>query len=289
LLSNALLPQRCGILKTVGMNKEKKMRFKTGFGFLAALLLGCTTLHADIVDYVVGQNGFSMQDTELSERSSSDVNGSNEDMAIRAGYFGNETSASMVLLSFDGLLSLVNPGEALIGDEIIRATLTLHLGSVTPVVPNYRLSDGLQINNGVPYTIYGLSAAAEGWDQATASFDTMGGFGALTEIGDAFETGDLTSGGTLDLDLTEALKALVDGTFSGIVIGTMDDYAFTENFFMKSSENSDPALRPTLSVDQIPEPAVISFLGLGGGIIMGANRLLRRGRTPRTPALPLQA
>ena len=131
-------------------------------------------------------------------------------------------------------------------------------------------------------SVRGLTPAAADWNEATATWNNK----------DASATGWDGSGGTIQtalsatygtatydeanenswvsIDITDALKAYKDGTISGIVL-TSDGTHFGNAFSFDSSENlSGNGL--VIAVDQVPEPAVVSFIGIGAGAFYMARK-----------------
>ena len=133
-------------------------------------------------------------------------------------------------------------------------------------------------------TIRGLTPDAGDWDEATASWNNK----------DATGTGWDGSGGTIEtkltettygtatydeanelswvsIDITAALKAYYEGEIGGIVL-TSDGIHNDNAISFDSSENiSGNGL--VIAVDQVPEPAVIAFLGIGAGAFYVARKL----------------
>lgn len=133
-------------------------------------------------------------------------------------------------------------------------------------------------------TVRGLIPGVADWDEATASWNNK----------DATETGWDGSGGTIQtalststygtttydeanelswvsIDITDALKAYYEGEIGGIAL-TSDGTHFDNAFSFDSSENlSGNGL--VIAVDQVPEPAVVAFIGIGAGAFYVARRL----------------
>ena len=85
----------------------------------------------------------------------------------------------------------------------------------------------------------------------------------------------------MGIDITDALKAYKDGTIGGIVL-TSDGTHFDNAFSFDAKENSS-GNGLVVVVDQVPEPAVLSFIGIGASAFY-ISRRVRRKKEAYAPA-----
>jgi hypothetical protein len=123
-------------------------------------------------------------------------------------------------------------------------------------------------------TIRGLIPDVADWNEAAASWnnkdatgtgwDGAGGTIQSTLNTETYGTAtydEANEDSWVSIDITDALKAYKEGEIGGIVL-TSDGIHNDNRFSFDSAENlSGNGL--VIAVDQIPEPAVVSFLGIG--------------------------
>jgi hypothetical protein len=242
---------------------------------------------ADIVIYTsssanAGQTGdavqtYTLRDASLSAGLASDNPGGALDNVQATGMnvfpAGGPTYA---LLSFDALFSGAE-GSKIGGD-----------GSNINSANLFMYQNGNSTGSGT-LTIRGLSAGASDWNEGAATWNnkdgTSGGWdGANGDISGALLDGDYgtysysdgDANSWISIDITGALQAYAEGTIGGIVLIT-DGTHNGNRFSFDSSENAS-GNGAVLRVDQIPEPAVASFMLIGSAYML-VNRRMRRTET----------
>lgn len=133
----------------------------------------------------------------------------------------------------------------------------------------------------VTWNIIGLPSGDSVWDTASMSWNDINGAGAGDWTGGtlgtaaaaglsfgSFATSGLGVDANVNVDITSAFKAYLDGTIGGIAFVNLSNgsslTAADQRLVMFSDDNATAALRPGLLVTQaIPEPSA-SLLGLLG-------------------------
>ena len=254
--------------------------------FLLPLLGICLTpfiVSADLVIYTSGSadagltgdatQAYTLRDASLTE---SDPNtaygGAGNNNVQLSGTSVIYTSKSYSLYSFDGLLSGTEGSKIGSGADINSARLNLFQNG------NSLLSGTL--------TIRGLSTGASDWNEGTATWNNKdssgtgwdGAGGTIdTALSGSYGTYNFSDGnsGWVPIDLTAALQAYADGTIGGIVLTTDSTGPFTRPLFSVDSKENPSGNSAVLRVDQIPEPAVASFMLIGSAAFYVVRRMKR--------------
>jgi hypothetical protein len=173
--------------------------------------------------------------------------GSNDLGAVDRGFVDGVNQQS--LLSFDNIIG-IGIGQILSGSTVNSATLSLQVQ-----------------NAGQDFTVHRMVA---NWSETTATYNnfqlngnTMGGLQAdnlEASSASIFVDAPASLPGSVDIDVTSDVQAWVNGTsnFGWGFIGAGDDI-----FTWWSSDASNAADRPLLTVDFTPIPEASSVLCLG--------------------------
>jgi hypothetical protein len=143
------------------------------------------------------------------------------------------------------------------------------INSVTFRLTN--LNTGESDNGGDPVEIWALPDAYDGWDEAVLDWNQATSTYANDPLNRGFTAGQAVGSGTCNagkgvwtdfaLDVAK-MQALVDADSDGLITLTLA--AMTSSYFC-DSENSQSSYRPGLIWDyEVPEPATLSLLVLGG-------------------------
>ena len=254
--------------------------------FLLPLLGICLTpfiVSADLVIYTSGSadagltgdatQAFTLRDASLTESSPDTAYGGAGNNNVQlSGTSVIYTSKSYSLYSFDGLLSGTEGSKIGSGADINSARLNLFQNG------NSLLSGTL--------TIRGLSTGASDWNEGTATWNNKdssgtgwdGAGGTIdTALSGSYGTYNFSDGnsGWVPIDLTAALQAYADGTIGGIVLTTDSTGPFTRPLFSVDSKENPSGNSAVLRVDQIPEPAVASFMLIGSAAFYVVRRMKR--------------
>jgi hypothetical protein len=196
--------------------------------------------------------------------------GSGATQVSRPNLLGEEEAVA--IWSFTGLTHL---GSPLTSADVGTAILHLRQSSLaTTGIDNTYTIGGLVTGNAA-FDTSAMSwndindGGAGDWTGGTLGGSITGSFGSFTAT-PGFDT-------LVSIDLTDALKAYLDGTIDGIVLYNFTDdlgaLAGSDNAFIPySNDNLTQANRPGLLVTIVPEPST-ALLGA-----IGALALLRRRR-----------
>ena len=205
-------------------------------------------------------------DTQLSERFPDRTQGGLSGTQMNGSAQFVNTDANMMVYSF-GALGIAN------ADDVISASLHLSYSAV---------------NTNQTFTIWGLTGTVDNsltWNnaQTRTGFDPNNPSG--TSYGSFTADSSAASASATSIDLTAAIKAYIDGTITGIVIGTTANGGLTngsDNFVtFHSSETTNTALRPSLMVDFVPEPSTYALVfGLVALVGVVRRRKNRRSSIP---------
>lgn len=256
---------------------------RTCWRIVLLALFGITpfVVSADIVIYTsgtgnAGQTGeftqsYTLRDATLTFRSPTAAWGGGHDVQV-GGIDTFSIGPDNMVLSFDDLFS----GEQ--GRKIGNDGNNINSANL------FMFQNG-GVGSGT-LTVSGLSAGASDWNEATATWNTKDGTTGWDGAGGDIDTAlsgnygsynfSDTDSGWVSIDITDALKAYAEGTIGGIVLTTDAQDFFDIPFFSADSKDNPSGNSAVLRVDQIPEPAVASFMLIGSAYMLVNRRMRQR-------------
>ena len=237
---------------------------------------------ADVVIYTSGSadagltgdatQAFTIRDATVGGGITADANGGLTSILETAGEHSPPPQGPhSIVLSLENLFSSTQGSNIASGADINRATLWLHLNGI----------DGSPTS----ITLRGLSPVASDWVEAESSYNNKDAAGTgwdgsggdfSTALTVDYGTFGVIPGGTswAPFDITAALKDYKDGTIGGLVFTASAGTGFGDGFAVDSKDSSS-GNSAVLRVDQIPEPAVASFMLIGSAAFYVSRRMKR--------------
>ena len=245
---------------------------------VGSLLLLTVGARADLIVYTSstvnpvtesdGTESVEVKDASVLLTSPDSAFGSIDDLQATGENIFPAAGPTYALISLENLFETDSGSLISSSDDIFSATLWVY--------------QNLNSYGSGTLTIRGLIPGVADWDEATASWNNSDATATGWEGGtiesalstNSYGTASFTETNELSwvsIDITDALKAYHAGEIGGIVLtsdGAHDDTAFS----FDSSENlSGNGL--VIAVDQVPEPAVVAFIGIGAGAFYIARKL----------------
>ena len=243
----------------------KRVQFLAAASAASMLLAG--SLHADVISFRDGENGYTGTiDTTIFASQPTNNNNASGNMFVGVQTTGNLTGPNQILIKYTNLFGNA-PGQIEVGSTINSATLTFSR--------QFGFVDQLKI--------YDLT-----WDfepnLTTVTWDNAGttandGIVIGTDTAATATDGPKTLSSTIPtatFDVTASLQAWVANPAGNLGWALINDHASQSNTSIGSSDNATMSLRPILTIDYtpIPEPASLAVVGLGGLMLLARRRTM---------------